>query len=88
MPNPPMILKTTSWLKSPQTAQPMAETLNIRAEMSIVFFLPRWSLIIPAVITPRIEPIRAQPTYHPSAIVVSRNWFFTISVVPEITAVS
>ena len=88
MPNPPMILKTTSWLKSPQTAQPMAETLNIRAEMSIVFFLPRWSLIIPAVITPRIEPIRAQPTYQPSAIVFSWNWFLTISVVPEITAVS
>ena len=66
----------------------MAEMLNIRAEMSIVFFLPRKSLRMPAIATPAIEPMSAQPTYQPFDISVSENWSATIRVVPEMTAVS
>ena len=88
MPKPPIMRYTTSWVKSPHRAQPMAETENIRAAMSIVFLRPRKSLSMPATRTPTMEPIRAQPTNQPSMPVDRPNWAFTISVVPEMTAVS
>ena len=66
----------------------MAEMLNIRAEMSMVFFRPRKSLSMPATETPRMEPMRAQPTYQPLDISVRANWSATMRVVPEMTAVS
>ena len=88
MPKPPIIRYTTSWEKFPHTAQPMAETENIRAAMNIVFLRPRKSLSMPATITPMIDPMRAQPTNQPSRPVDRPNWALTISVVPEITAVS
>ena len=88
MPKPPIMRKTTSWVKSAETAQPMAEMLNISAAMSIVFLRPMPSLSIPAQRTPMMEPMRAQPTYQPVASSSSPNWADTMSVVPEITAVS
>ena len=66
----------------------MAETLNMRAAMSIVFFRPRKSLSTPATSTPIMEPMRAQPTYQPLDISVRANWSATMRVVPEMTAVS
>ena len=80
--------KTTSWLKFAATAQPNAEMLNIRAAMSMVLLRPMPSESMPATSTPIIEPIRAQPTYQPSWIVLRANWVVTALVVPEITAVS
>ena len=58
------------------------------AAISIVFFLPRKSLSNPAMATPMIEPIKAQPTYHPLEMSSSPNWELTSAVVPEMTAVS
>ena len=66
----------------------MAEIENRTAEMSMVFFRPRKSDIMPATSTPMIEPMRAHPTYQPSPPVVRPNCDFTTSVVPEMTAVS
>ena len=88
MPKPPIIRKMTSCVRSEQTAHPMADTENIRAEISIVFFRPRKSLSIPATSTPTIDPISAQPTYQPLASSSRENCPATMSVVPEMTAVS
>lgn len=71
-----------------QIAQPIAVHEKKTAEMSIVIFLPNPSLKIPATATPMIEPIRAQPTYHPCCIVLRENCLATSDTVPEITAVS
>ena len=88
IPTPPTMRKMTSWVKSPQTAQPMADMENRRADMSMVFLRPRKSESMPATSTPAMEPMRAQPTYQPSPPVVRPNCILTISVVPEMTAVS
>ena len=88
IPNPPTMRKITSCVKSWLTAHPIAEMEKRKADMSMVFFLPRKSDIIPAMRTPRMEPIRAHPTYQPSPPVVRPNCIFTTSVVPEMTAVS
>ena len=66
----------------------MAEMLNMRAAMSMVFLRPRKSLSMPATRTPTMEPMRAQPTYQPVARGSRPNCPLTMSVVPEMTAVS
>ena len=88
MPKPPMMRNITNCVKSAHRAQPIADMENSTALMNMVFLRPRKSLSIPAHRTPIIEPIRAQPTYQPSRPVDSPNCVLTISVVPEITAVS
>ena len=66
IPTPPMMRYITSSLKEDANAQPMADAENSMAERIIVFFRPPLSLRIPAQATPPIEPINAQPTYHPA----------------------
>lgn len=88
MPAPPIILYTINPLKVPASAQPMAETENSTAERIITFFLPYLSAKLPAMLTPIIEPNKAQPTYQPWAIEPRENCSVTSLIVPEITAVS
>src|SRR5574344_1658984 len=88
IPKPPIILYITKSVNPTHSAQPIAEMLNRTEAMNIVFFLPRLSLSTPAIITPSMEPMRAQPTYQPCCITVRPNWVVTEVVVPEITAVS
>lgn len=88
MPIPPMILKHTSCVKLEQSMHPMAQALKRTAAISMVFFLPMASLMLPAKDTPAIDPMRAQPTYQPCCKVSSENCCVTMPIVPEITAVS
>ncbi|MPN01791.1 hypothetical protein SDC9_149003 [bioreactor metagenome] len=68
IPNPPTIRQITKSKKEAEIAHPIADMENKTAEISMVTFLPIQSLNRPANITPTIEPINAQPTYHPSCI--------------------
>ena len=87
-PTPPMMRKATSCAKLVLSAHPIAQMQKNTAAISIVFFLPMASLVIPAKLAPAMEPMRAQPTYHPCCMVSSENCCVTIPIVPDITAVS
>ena len=78
----------TSCVKSPQTAQPMPEAVNSTAARSMVSLRPKRSLRMPAMATPPIDPISAQPTYQPTCMALSANCVSTLVIVPEMTAVS
>ena len=66
----------------------MADMLNMTADMNMVFLRPRKSDSMPATETPRMEPMRAHPTYQPLESSERENWLATMRVVPETTAVS
>ena len=79
---------TTSMVNVVEMAHPAAETVKSTAEMNIVGLRPRRSLMMPATLTPAMDPMRAQPTYHPWFMTSRLNCRPTWSMVPDITAVS
>ena len=72
----------------PEYAQPIAENRNSAADSIRMRLRPNRSLRKPATVTPRMHPISAELTYHPSMTGPSPNLSFTNPIVPEITAVS
>ncbi len=66
IPMPPMMRAATRKVNDGVSAQPTAEAVKSTAEMSIVGRRPSLSLIMPAMATPKMLPMSAQPTYQPS----------------------
>lgn len=88
MPTPPTIRYATNSANVAETAQPNADTVNSTADSIIERFLPMLSPSIPATDTPKMLPTRAQPTYQPFWSASKENWPATVSIVPDMTAVS
>ena len=88
MPTPPTILYATNSVNYAEMAQPKAETVNSNADSIIERFLPMLSPRRPATDTPKMLPTNAHPTYHPFWSASRENWHATVSIVPDITAVS
>ena len=88
MPTPPTMRYITSSVSDMAIAQPIEPAVNSTADRSMVGRRPRRSLSMPATATPNIEPMRAQPTYHPCIMESRWNCSVTWSMVPDITAVS
>ena len=88
MPMPPNTRAMTNWSNELTKAQAMPDTEKNTAATSIVTLRPHWSLNLPAISTPMMEPISAQPTNHPTCISSSEKREVTCETVPEITAAS
>ena len=88
IPSPPTNLKIISSVCEPHSAQPKAEAQNNKPDTISDAFRPKRSDISPAIITPMIQPTRAELTNQPSIRVDKANCCLTKLMVPEITAVS
>ena len=88
IPTPPRIRAITNWSNELTDAQTIPDTEKKTAATSIVTLRPQWSLSLPAINTPMIEPINAQPTNQPTCISSSEKRDVTCEIVPEMTAAS